>query len=105
VYRDDAGSSSVLQLLGETFPDEGVELTRLLVVSDLGRSRDWYEHVRSAGQSRRRVSLSGCRALLAARWSDPQETAPAPPRATRPATQEHMARDLAGFIARRRIGV
>ena len=31
-----------------TFPDEGVELTRLLVVSDLGRSRDWYEHVLGA---------------------------------------------------------
>jgi hypothetical protein len=49
VYRDDAGSSSVLQLLGETFPNEGVELTRLLSFPISGRSRDWYEHVRSAG--------------------------------------------------------
>lgn len=27
------------------FPTEDMELTRLLVVSDVGRSREWYERV------------------------------------------------------------
>lgn len=31
-----------------TFPTEGMALTRLLVVSDLAQSRDWYEHVLGA---------------------------------------------------------
>lgn len=32
----------------ETFPSEGMELTRLLVVSDMERSRDWYTNVLGA---------------------------------------------------------
>ncbi|MFG2195009.1 VOC family protein [Streptomyces sp. NPDC048639] len=31
-----------------TFPNEGVEITRLLVVSDMDRSRAWYENVLGA---------------------------------------------------------
>ncbi len=32
----------------DTFPVEGMEMTRLFVVSDLERSRDWYEQVLGA---------------------------------------------------------
>lgn len=32
----------------ETFPTEDMELTRLLVVSDVNRSRDWYANVLGA---------------------------------------------------------
>jgi catechol 2,3-dioxygenase-like lactoylglutathione lyase family enzyme len=31
-----------------TFPTDDMELTRLLVVSDIGRSREWYENVLGA---------------------------------------------------------
>jgi catechol 2,3-dioxygenase-like lactoylglutathione lyase family enzyme len=30
------------------FPDDATDLTRLLVVANIGRSRDWYEHVLGA---------------------------------------------------------
>jgi catechol 2,3-dioxygenase-like lactoylglutathione lyase family enzyme len=32
----------------DTFPTEGMEVTRLLVVSDVNRSRDWYTNVLGA---------------------------------------------------------
>lgn len=32
-----------------TFPSDDMELTRLLVVSDVGRAREWYETLRGRG--------------------------------------------------------
>jgi hypothetical protein len=51
----------------ESFPGEGVELTRLLVVSDLGRSRDWYEHVLGA-MVYREYGGSSCMLRLLGSW-------------------------------------
>jgi catechol 2,3-dioxygenase-like lactoylglutathione lyase family enzyme len=51
----------------ETVPDQGVELTRLLVVSDLGRSREWYQQVLGATVDRDYAG-SSCVLRLLGSW-------------------------------------
>jgi catechol 2,3-dioxygenase-like lactoylglutathione lyase family enzyme len=50
-----------------TFPAEGMEMTRLLVVSDLGRSRRWYEDVLGATVYRE-YGGSSCVLQLLSNW-------------------------------------
>jgi catechol 2,3-dioxygenase-like lactoylglutathione lyase family enzyme len=51
----------------KTFPAEGMEMTRLLVVSDLGRSRRWYEDVLGATVYRE-YGGSSCVLQLLSSW-------------------------------------
>jgi catechol 2,3-dioxygenase-like lactoylglutathione lyase family enzyme len=51
----------------ETFPTEDMELTRLLVVSDVNRSRDWYRNVLGATVHREYGGTS-CVLQLLGQW-------------------------------------
>ena len=51
----------------EIFPAEGMELTRLLVVSDVQRSREWYEQVLGATVYRE-YGGSSCVLQLLGQW-------------------------------------
>jgi len=63
-----AGDEDVLSSVDvDVFPAEGMELTRLLVVSDMARSRDWYEHVLGA-TLHREYGGSSCVMQLLGAW-------------------------------------
>ena len=63
----DRRAGAVSSVTVEIFPAEGMELTRLLVVSDVQRSREWYEHVLGATVYRE-YGGSSCVLQLLGQW-------------------------------------